>query len=58
MAKIVALRGLGDDAALLDPPRPSLTLSAVLIWAASLGTVGYIFWEIAYKPRPRRKRRA
>lgn len=56
MAKIVALRGVGDDAAPIAT-RPALTLNQVLLWTASLGTVGYIFWEIAHKPRRSRKKR-
>ncbi len=48
MAKIVALRGVGDDS--VSAPMSPLTLT---LWAASLGTVAYIFWATL---QPKRKR--
>jgi hypothetical protein len=52
MSKIVALRGLGDEAS--QPPKASLSAPTALLWALSLGTVGYIFWA-TLQPKKRRK---
>lgn len=59
MAKIVALRGVGDEQTLAPVVSPSrMPTATVLLWLASIGTVGYIFWATAFKPPRRRKRAA
>jgi hypothetical protein len=60
MAGIVALRGIGDDAATAAPAeaRPKLPLTTILIWAASVGAVGYMFWATVFSPPKRKRARA
>lgn len=58
MAKIVALRGVGDDQAQAPVVSPSrMPAATALLWLASLATAGYIFWATAFKPPRRRARK-
>lgn len=70
MSKIVALRGydgvgsagcgcsgMGVDASSTAPAiatDPKMSTSTMLIWAASIGTIGYIFWATLQPPKRRR----
>lgn len=53
---IVALRGLGDDAAATDPVvAPRMSPLTIGIWAASLATIGYIFYATLQPPKRGRR---
>ena len=69
MSRIVALRGVDDagcgcsgmgaDAAIPPPPgappAAPMTTQTMLIWAAVIGTAGYIFYATLQGPKRRRK---
>jgi hypothetical protein len=53
--------GMGDATAASAPPpaatpvvgQPAMSPTTMLIWAAVLGTVGYIFWGTLQSPKRR-----
>ena len=67
MSKIVALRGYdggaagcgcsgmgADSTAPAIATDPKMSTSTMLLWIASIGTIGYIFWATLQPPKRKR----